>query len=262
MEKFRNLKLWQIIVIGIVIVIGINMLFFHHSKQADEKSNNKTSPSSAPFFSSKKSIPTDYVKVPETYLKQKSQVEEEFKQSGLSVNFVTVNFDNKSDISGKTISNGMCDQISEQSSLKYFSASEYYDYGDYAKKGAKITVGYSDHDYTPKSMVDDSKESTSEKSRVSSSNNATESANVSNLLSEYDSFINKIKDTSNKVSGMNDTEKLNGVTDLIQEQTTITEKYDDLKQETLTTSESTELMNKSIDMLQEYNKLMAKLQDK
>ncbi len=90
----------------------------------------------------------------------------------------------------------------------------------------------------------------------------SQSVKVTDLLADYDLFIQKIKTTSEKASSMSELESMNAVTDLIQEQTNLTSKLDDLKSQELTDDENTQLMNKSVDMLQEYTVLMNKLQNK
>jgi len=88
----------------------------------------------------------------------------------------------------------------------------------------------------------------------------SQNVKVTDLLADYDSFIQKIKTTSEKASSMSEIESMNAVTDLIQEQTNLTSKLDNLKSQELTDDENTQLMNKSVDMLQEYTVLMNKLQ--
>ncbi|MFR1820614.1 MAG: hypothetical protein ACLSXK_04830 [Lactococcus petauri] len=126
------------------------------------------------------------------------------------------------------------------------------------------TAASSSSDNTSKSSENSGTYSTSSISEKTSTSEESDAKNpqVEALLTEYDAFIQKIKDTSNKVSGMDDMEKMSIVTDFVQEQASISEKYNALKEDTLSTVESNKLLNKSIDMTQEYNTLIAKLQEK
>ncbi|MGL4247465.1 MAG: hypothetical protein ACRCR5_01585 [Lactococcus garvieae] len=89
----------------------------------------------------------------------------------------------------------------------------------------------------------------------------SQNSQVDTLLTEYDSFIQKIRSIEPKVSEMNDMKKVRTVTDLVQEQLKISTKYEELKDTELTADDSTKLMDKSFDMLQEYNALITKLQE-
>lgn len=89
----------------------------------------------------------------------------------------------------------------------------------------------------------------------------SQNTQVDTLLIEYDSFIQKIRSIESKVSEMNDMKKVRTVTDLVQEQLKISIRYEELKDTELTADDSMKLMNKSFDMLQEYNALITKLQE-
>lgn len=134
--------------LGLIIV----MLFSIIALSACSNSN-KTS-KEQPKSESKKPIPSGYIKISDPYFKPKEQVQEEFNQLGLKVKFVVTNFDEKGESNSKKIIKGMCDQISSQPNVEYFDVDEYDnpDISYYAKKGSTVIIGYSDHDYTPKSM--------------------------------------------------------------------------------------------------------------
>lgn len=89
----------------------------------------------------------------------------------------------------------------------------------------------------------------------------SQNSRVKALLAEYDLFIQKIRSVEPKVRDMNDMKKVRTVTDIVQEQLKISMKYEELKDTELTNDDSMKLMNKSFDMLQEYNALITKLQE-
>ncbi|WDA67656.1 hypothetical protein [Lactococcus lactis] len=164
MEKFKNLKLWQIIVIAIGIILLYNMFMPHKQHQY-------------------KSIPKDYVEIPETSFKTKEQVQEEFNQVGLKAKFVVTNFDDKAEKENESIIAGTTDSIdTTQPNIKYFSFSEYGDdSGEYAKKGSTLIVGYSDHVYL--------REESSSSSQISKSEQSSSTSVSSSSTDEPKNFV-------------------------------------------------------------------------
>lgn len=110
------------------------------------------------------------VKVPDTLLKTKDEVEKEFEAVGLKVKFVAKNFDDYATTNKKKISKNDCYEIEDGNGAEYFSSSDVdiLDAGYYAEEGDTITVGYSDHDFdgTKKTESSSTKESTTKSSSV------------------------------------------------------------------------------------------------
>ncbi|ETC91928.1 TPA: hypothetical protein ACU3VQ_001852 [Enterococcus faecalis] len=124
--------------------------------------------------SNKKTELEGKVKIPDPYFKTKEQVKAEFNSVGLTPNFIVSNFDNKATINKRFLRAGECDQLSsEQGAVEYLGRDKVgADYGFYAKKGATIIVGYSDHDFDgtekkeAKSVANDKQDNSSEKIEV------------------------------------------------------------------------------------------------
>lgn len=104
------------------------------------------------------------VEVPDPYFKSKDEVEKLFEQAGLKADFVVTNFDEKATLNKKDIKVGDCDQLnSDQPNITYYDPDTVGDKsGLYAKKGATIIVGYTDHDFNGKEKGDSSTEQSSD----------------------------------------------------------------------------------------------------
>lgn len=121
------------------------------------------------------------VEVPDATFKTKEEVTELLKAANLKPKFVVANLDDKAKESNHFLKKDEC-YIDDQPEIKYFDSDEVGSkYGDYAKKGSTIIVGYSDHDFDgtkkKKNTSNDSKEKNSA-SQNSSSNEATEISEI------------------------------------------------------------------------------------
>lgn len=213
---------------------------------------------------SKKPIPSGYVEISDPYFKPKEQVQEEFNQLGLKTKFVVTNFDDKAEINSEKLIVGTCDQLSDQPNIEYFNSTEYDnpDNSYYAKEGSTVIIGYSDHEYTPKSLKgSESSSSSVTSSNTSSSESTVTDSGVDELLSMCDTFVQHIKETNSKVDTMDDLGKTNAVIDLNQEYAKVSEKYNKLNEDQALEN-NTDITNKYIDIVQEYNTLLSKLQEK
>lgn len=90
------------------------------------------------------------VEIPETYRLPREHVEATFTAAGLSVQFVVANIDDIALRREDYIHKGECDDIdTSQPAVQYFDVKDVGldRSGYYAKEGATIIIGYSDHDF-------------------------------------------------------------------------------------------------------------------
>lgn len=125
------------------------------------------------------------VEVPDPYFKSKDEVEKLFEQAGLKADFVVTNFDEKATLNKKNIKVGDCDQLnSDQPNVTYYDPDTVGDKsGLYAKKGATIIVGYTDHDFIGKSKEENTSSTTQEVVESSSAVESTSNPESTNMNS-------------------------------------------------------------------------------
>ncbi|QOD85540.1 hypothetical protein IE337_04875 [Weissella viridescens] len=95
-------------------------------------------------------------------------------------------------------------------------------------------------------------------SESKSSEGATSSGEFNNLMTAYDDFNQSIKDTTAKAPSMSDMEKQNASIDLLQEQNEVMALQNEIMDD-LTMTQATKVSNKSIDVMQSYEKLNEQL---
>lgn len=111
------------------------------------------------------------VEVPDPYFKEKTDVETEYNAKGLNVKFFVSNFDKKAKINNRYLKKDECDQLKTQRAVKYYDSEKVGEKsGFYAKKGATIKIGFTDHDFDGTKEVENTKtkEKASKETKITS----------------------------------------------------------------------------------------------
>lgn len=209
------------------------------------------------------------VKVPETLLKTKSQIETEFEVVGLKVKFAEGDLSETAQIFEKTINKGVCDNYSDVN-VEFISTDEKA--GVYAKKGSTIVVPCAERDFPYGSQknneveekIEDKKEEPNTDNSMSEStiNNEFNALNSRSLnLGDATSpgaqkilpdIYKKLEDMKKKMEGYienPDSYTFEANLSLIEDYSELLGMYSDLMEETVSFDENSKLIEAQNKML-------------
>lgn len=139
------------------------------------------------------------VKVPETILKTKDQVEKEFEIAGLTPEFVEGEMEETANIFQKTIKKGVCDNYSTFNTefIDNDVAGRDDKIGTYAEKGSKIVVPCAEKDFVYKDDNNENKEESQEETNNKSQEEVQEStSSINDDMNTMNSFSLNTGDTT------------------------------------------------------------------
>ncbi len=211
------------------------------------------------------------VKVPETLLKTKEQVETEFEIAGLTPEFIDGDMEETANIFQKTIKKGVCDTYSTFNTefITEDIAGNANKIGTYAEKGSKIVVPCAERDF----IYNDNNEETEEEVIKEETQEETEEieSSINKDMNTMNSFSLKLGDTTSsgaqkilpniykkiesmqtKMQGYIDNPKtytFESNLDLLKDYSELLEMYDDLMDETISYDENLKLIDTQNKMI-------------